>query len=61
MMTVAEECLEMTGIVLFIHALTSYMSLYVKDVQIRFNGKAVEDVMTGSASGREILSRDKAA
>lgn len=39
MMTIVEEFLEMTGIVVFIYALTSYMSLYVKDLQIQFTEK----------------------
>lgn len=30
-----EECLEMAGVVLFIYAVMSYMSSYVKEVQIR--------------------------
>jgi hypothetical protein len=58
MMTVAEECLEMTGTVVFIHALTSYMSLYVKDVQIHFVGKPVELAMTASTLPRkEVLAQ----
>ena len=62
MMTVVEESLEMTGIVVFIYALTSYMSLYVKDVQIHFVGKPigkpVEHAMTASTLPRkEVLAK----
>ena len=36
MMLVTEELLEMVGIFIFIYALTSYLSLCVKDVHVRF-------------------------
>jgi len=36
MQTIVEEFLEMTGIVVFVYALMSYISLYVKDVRIHF-------------------------
>jgi hypothetical protein len=39
MMTFVEEFPEMTGIVVFIYVLTSYMSLYMKDVQVHFADK----------------------
>ncbi|MBD1840345.1 hypothetical protein H6F78_05515 [Coleofasciculus sp. FACHB-64] len=35
LMSSLEECLEMVGVVLFIYAVMSYMSSYVKEVQIR--------------------------
>jgi hypothetical protein len=35
LMASLEECLEMGSIVLFIYALMSYMSSYIKEVQIR--------------------------
>lgn len=34
-MITIEECLEMTGIVIFIYALTSYIDLQLKDMQLR--------------------------
>jgi hypothetical protein len=37
MMTVAEECLEMTGIVIFIYALMSYMVSQVRAVTVRID------------------------
>ncbi|MBW4493952.1 MAG: hypothetical protein KME26_12870 [Oscillatoria princeps RMCB-10] len=36
LITSAEECLEMAGVAVFIHALLSYMRLYMKDLELRF-------------------------
>ena len=37
MITIAEECLEMVGVVVFIRALVIYMSSHVKDVLVSFD------------------------
>jgi len=37
LITCAEECMEMVGVAVFIHALLSYMRLYMKDLEWRFH------------------------
>ncbi|MDN3509774.1 MAG: hypothetical protein QY310_13315 [Candidatus Jettenia sp. CY-1] len=43
-MITIEECLEMTGIVTFIYALTSYIDLQLKDIQLRITSSSASSL-----------------